>query len=133
MGLIVSIYKDKGRSYSNGGFSERHDEVTVVNVEGPFEPTEDRPPVMLVKGNVPGTVKVVPAIETPAGYMAAMPGDFAGDDATGMGPMMGGTYVGTSDSRFSEAVEALLGVPFYGAVPFHDRFESAALYAAMSQ
>jgi hypothetical protein len=37
--------------------------------------------------------------------------------------MFGGCYVATSDSRFSRKIENLLGFPYYGAVPLHDRVE----------
>jgi len=41
-----------------------------------------------------------------------------------VGWMMGGTYLESSDSRFSEL--------FGGPMPFHDREESAAEYATYS-
>ena len=37
--------------------------------------------------------------------------------------MMGGHYGATSDSRFSDAVEEMMGTPFYGALAIHDRVE----------
>jgi hypothetical protein len=43
-----------------------------------------------------------------------------------LGPMAGGTFIDTSDSRFSAAVG------FYGAVSLHDRWESQAQYDALS-
>lgn len=132
MGLIVSIYKDKGREWSNGGVSSRVDELTLVNVDGPFEPTEDRPAALLVP-NAMGTVRVVPAIEVAPGGSYVEQGAEDALGAPGVGPMMGGCYVATSDSRFSEKIEALLGGRFYGAVPLHDRFESWATYEALSR
>jgi hypothetical protein len=111
MGLIANIYKNNGQDFSNGGLSSRVNEVTVVNVDGPFEPTEDRPAVLLVEGNARGTVKVVPALEGGDGW-TAWPGS-----------MMGGCYVATSDARFTQAVEDLLGISFYGAIALHDRYE----------
>jgi hypothetical protein len=38
--------------------------------------------------------------------------------------MFGGNYAGTSDSRFKDAVENLIGTRFYGAIPVHDRYET---------
>ena len=38
--------------------------------------------------------------------------------------MFGGNYATTSDSRFSELCEELLGTNFYGAVAVHDRVEA---------
>lgn len=124
MGLIVSIFKDKRLGdCSNGGLSSRYDELTLVNVSGPFEPTEDRPAAMLVDGNGTGTAKVVPVDALPPGR------EF--DYEPMRGSMMGGCYVATSDSRFSQAVQEIVGGPFYGAVPLHDRFESAEYARSM--
>ncbi len=115
MGLLAYVCRT-GRisDCSNGGVSAKFDEVTIVNVEGPYDPTPTAPAVMLVPGAFAGTALVVP-YHKPEGYV---------------GPMMGGTYVATSDSRFSSAVERLTGHPFYGAVPFHDRFETQEQYDA---
>jgi hypothetical protein len=43
--------------------------------------------------------------------------------------MFGGNYAGTSDSRFAEACEALIGFN-PGAVRVFDRYETAEQYAA---
>ena len=37
--------------------------------------------------------------------------------------MMGGNYGSTSDSRFKDKLEEMLGERFYGAVAIHDRVE----------
>ena len=66
MGLIANIYRGRFGDCSNGGLSSRVNEVTLVNVEGPFEPTEDRPAAMLLNGHARGTVRVVPAVEVKA-------------------------------------------------------------------
>jgi hypothetical protein len=129
MGLRAEIYTSRLGSCSNGGISERHQTVTVVNAEGPFSPTDDAPPVLLVKGNLPGTVKIVPAsMDTPGEYQPAEP--------LGMlGPMAGGCYVDTSDSRFGEAISRIIGgMPAaHGPVALHDRFETQAQYDALSR
>lgn len=105
MGLIVSILKPAGSNCSAGGVSARYENLTLVNVDGPFEPTADRPAAYLKGGNLPGTAIVVP------------------EENTGKWSMMGGCYVATSDSRFGDAVEKIIGARFYGAVPLHDRVE----------
>lgn len=110
MGLIISIYKDSSSSYdcTNGGVSSRHTSLTLVNVDGPFEPTPERPACWLVKGNVPGSAKIV----------IAEPG------TDQKWSMMGGNYGGTSDSRFNRAVERITGqLQCLGPVPIHDRYE----------
>ena len=49
MGMLASIYepKDTGNS-SNGGISEKAKSVVIVNVEGPFNPNENSPAVLLI-------------------------------------------------------------------------------------
>jgi hypothetical protein len=108
MGLIINVYRAAdGSDCTNNGVSGKFARLTLANVPGPFEATEDAPACVLVRGNLPGTVKIVPADLFDAGRSV----------------MMGGNYGGTSDSRFSEAVEKLLGHRFYGAVAIHDRTE----------
>ena len=145
MGLTLHVYRWSLGDCSNGGFSGRYDAVVCVNVEGPSEPTEDRPAAMLVPGNAGGTVRVIPAERVRRCIECGTIGDesaepicrtagFTGGHAyadewieqrhgDAAGPMMGGAYVATSDSRFTAAVEEITGVRFYGAVAFHDRYE----------
>lgn len=126
MGLHVNVYRSKPfalggvvNDATNGGISRDAGELCLVNVEGPFAPSGGIPAALLVPHNVFGNqvgrrlVRVVPAVP----------------DGDGWKPdprwaMMGGNYASTSDSRFREAVEKLLGGVFFnGAVPIHDRFE----------
>jgi hypothetical protein len=108
MGLIAEIFSHRMfKECSNGGISSRVEAVCVINADGPFEPKADRPAVMLCKH---------------AGHVVARPVD----PETGKvieGVMFGGAFISTSDSRFRQAVESLLGRPFYGAIPLHDRVE----------
>jgi hypothetical protein len=110
MGLNISVFKDSSSNYdcTAGGITSRFNRLCVVNVNGPFDPTDDTPAVMLVKGNMPGTVKIVPVEELDKGSWT----------------MFGGNYAATSDSRFSQAIEKIVGGRFYGAVPVHDRVEN---------
>lgn len=125
MGLRAEVYRTaRLGDCSNGGLSSRVDTVTIVNAEGPFKPDEHAPAVLLQKGPM-GTVNAVPVTAFGEGWALDRPGG-------GVGPMMGGAYIATSDSRFREKVDNLLdGSGFYGAVALHDRFETAAQYAAM--
>jgi hypothetical protein len=136
MGLTADIFKAGGRSFSNGGISDHCDEVTIVNIPGPFEPTPERPAVLLVMGNLPGTVKIIPAADISGQPGAAVEyhGKWAPLIPDGkLGPMMGGCYVATSDSRLGEAIAKLLGTRFApGIAPLHDRTESQAEYDALS-
>jgi hypothetical protein len=107
-GLLISIFKNPMYAKcSNGGISETNDEALVIGpgIPGIFEAHEL--PVLKLESHVKGCARLVP-VEKPKGRA---------------GPMMGGTFGQTSDSRFSEAIEKLTGSRFYGAVPIHDRFE----------
>jgi hypothetical protein len=134
-GLIANVYKHRGASYANGGISGKADEVTVVGIDAPFEPTDDRPAVMLVKGNLAGTVKAVAAeafeVNGIVQYREAKP-------KGSVGPMAGGCFIDTSDSRFGEAIAQILGdhstpAAVYGPVALHDRYETPAQYEALSR
>jgi hypothetical protein len=118
MGIIVDVYRSfrenddflEVTDCTNGGVTNCETGVhklTLVNVDGPFDPTPTRPAAWLVPGNVGGSAKIVPHDE------------YTNKTWT----MFGGNYAGTSDSRFTEAVEKITGATFYGAVPIHDRVE----------
>lgn len=108
MGLRVEIVR--GRYDSELNVFHGRETVVVTNVEGPFEPTE-KEPAALLSSNAFGQPILVPA-EGPTQKEAA-------------GPMSGGTYAASVDSRFGKAT----GI--YGAIPVHDRFEPWPLYEAM--
>lgn len=118
MGLILNVYRSErlgpfGEAVdcTLGGVSSKAERLCVINVEGPFKPSPDLdlPAVLLLAGNVPGALKIVPADEN-------------GEPVKGW-TMFGGNYAATSDSRFSKACADLSGSPCYGAVPIHDRIE----------
>lgn len=104
MGIIGAIYDSPGGNCSNGGVSARHTQVCVVNVDGPFEPSQDAPAVRLIKRRTGNLVCVPVGLE---------------DKWT----MFGGAYVYTSDSRFTNAVEKLSGYDHCFPVALHDRIE----------
>lgn len=106
MGMIASIFRGDDRDFSNGGVSCWSKKVCITNIEGPFEPNDDCPPVRLERGAL-NSVRIVPEYIIEEGWPA----------------MFGGCFVHTSDSRFSNAVELILGQRFYGAVALHDRVE----------
>ena len=125
MGLNVSVYKFPLGDATNGGISGgKTTALTLVNVSGPSEPGPDAPAALLVN-NTPGTLKIVAAEKVGNTWVQVTKSGEAG-------PMMGGNLAYTSDSRFSEAAEKLLGQRFYGGIPIHDRYESAELNAMMS-
>jgi len=115
MGLLVSVYKN-GRDSTAGGDSSKAVEICVINVPGPFEPDDHTPAFALVP-NALNSVVLKPVHEP--------------DNM--MGPCFGGNYAATSDSRFDEAIEEMLGHRFYGAIPIHDRFDSWEAYDYLSR
>ena len=109
-GLTVYIYKNPAFQHcSNGGISETHDRALLIGPGIPeiFE-AGDLPVLELKKGNARGIVKITPY--TPAGAREPW-------------WMFGGAYVCCSDNRVSDAVEAMTGAIFYGAIALHDRQE----------
>tara|TARA_R110000824_G_scaffold167884_1_gene344954 strand:- start:50 stop:430 length:381 start_codon:yes stop_codon:yes gene_type:complete len=118
MGLHANIYRSHYSDASNGGISSEHEQVTVVNCDGPFEPCDKYPPVMLVKGHHEFSIKIVPVDQK----HLENTGEFI---PTKSWYMFGGTFVSTSDSRFSDKVSEIIGQRVYSqCVPFHDRTET---------
>lgn len=139
MGLIASIYRDAYDSTANAFHGAA--EVVIMNIEGPAQhPSADRPAALLIAGPQAGMEPnpiIVPAVFEGGAWVEDTSPAHAG-------PMFGGTYAGSSDSRFGEAVRRLLGdpdpsglnrPPFRTAsvrspIPVHDRFETWAAYNA---
>jgi hypothetical protein len=104
MGLLAYIYDSPLGNHSNGGISAKHKKVCIVNVDGPFQPTDDAPGVLLTQQQIGNLVCVPLSLE-------------------GKHTMFGGAYVCTSDSRFSSAVQKLCGYDHPFPVALHDRVE----------
>ena len=118
MGLHISVYKEvrTGNDWldnvdcTNGGITSKNIKgLCITNCDGSCEPCEDYPAAQLVSRDFAGgkIVHIVPTAEIEKGSWT----------------MMGGNYGSTSDSRFSEKVEEMLGARFYGALAIHDRVE----------
>lgn len=115
MGLRIDVYRNAdGYDCTMNGISSRFKTLTLVNVPGPSQPT-DQYPAAILDNHVAGCLRIVPAVVDGAGGWKKNP-NWA---------MMGGNYGGSSDSRFGEACERLLGHRFYGLVAIHDRYETA--------
>ena len=115
MGLLIEVYRNAGRGgdCTLDGVSSKFTTLCLVNASGPFDPDAEKYPAVIMESHVRGCLRIVPAIQLENGSYTK-----------GLGSaMMGGNYAATSDSRFSELAEKLLGHRFYGAVPIHDRFE----------
>jgi len=105
MGLLVDVYRNSCYGdCSNNGISKFHNRFCVSNVEGPFEPSEKNPELVLTKGPY-NTVRLIdPNI------------------SENVWVMFGGNYAGTSDSRFSAAIEDMVGYSI-DLVKIFDRVE----------
>ncbi len=111
-GLLVFVYR--GVSFGDctaGGMSSRVDKFVLINDEQKdaevFEPDGDAPALVLVR-RWAGTSRE---------YLHAEPLDKPDDK---LGPMMGGNFIYSSDSRF----------PSSYPIPIHDRFETQEQYDA---
>lgn len=116
------IYRSDLGDCSNGGISSRTTMVTAYGPNELYNPPmgekgftflgREAPPVRIMPGNVPGSVKAVPM-----------------DPNTGkvrLGSMAGGCYIASCDSRFWDMVaeaDREFNNRFHGAVKLHDRYE----------
>jgi len=110
MGLHIDVLKNGKYDCTNGGVTSGDIKgLCIENVDGPFNPSDDYPAAQLVSRNIMGRtiVHIVPTAEIEKKSWT----------------MMGGHYGATSDSRFSEKVEEMMGTPFYGALAIHNRVE----------
>lgn len=106
-GLLVNVYRDNIGDCTNNGISAKQDSLILVDVPGPFDGNETNS-VQLVKRFLSGRYyyHVEPLIK-----LEGM-----------VGPMFGGNFIYTSDSRF----------PLDYPIPIHDRFESQEMYNHLS-
>jgi len=105
-GLICHIYRSGLGECSNGGVSSKTDMVTLVGIGlSPYEPTAECPAIKLVERN--GYAHAEP-VEQPVGLV---------------GPMFGGTFIYSSDSRF----------PGKYPIALHDRWETQETYERLSR
>lgn len=115
--IPVDVYRCVNRSdCTNGGISSRFSELLVPCDTGFLDVDEDNPPENLVKL----VHRRLFGVDTWHLEPYVKPG--------GVGWMAGGNFAHTSDSRFSRMLEGM-----YGAVPIHDRQESASLYELLSR
>jgi len=119
MGMTVSVFRWGLGDCTNNGVSAVAGSLCVVNVPGPFNPSPALPAVELVEG--PGG----------RGHVILRPVEAKNPGM--VGPMSGGNFGYSSDSRFSEAIQKLTGSRHYGAVSIHDRYETPAEYEALSR
>ena len=113
--ISLDIYENKSVSNcSNNGISKRFKEIYIACKTGPDKlDSENLPENFCVIKETMGHKYLVPK------YLA---------DA-GTWTMMGGSYAGTSDSRFGEILGEIAPRP----LPIHDRVETQGEYNALSQ
>lgn len=120
-GLSVDIFKHEGRSFSNDGVSTHFDEAVIFGdgIEGPTSEDE------AIKRGVP----LLHLVKGPGGnWIATVWLDPDGEFLRIVGPMFGGTFVGSSDSRFARAT----GQRGTCVIPLHDRYETVELHRQLS-
>jgi hypothetical protein len=118
LGLSVHVYRARHGGCTNGGVSNCFDALTVFGTAScPLE------------GHIEHESYAAPEVELRRGlgnpYIHCGPTPMQKGHT--IGPMFGGNYAATSDSRFGEAVG------FYGAVPIHDRYETGEQYDMLSR
>lgn len=129
-GLTLHVYRSKLGDFTNGGISSGADKLILVGLirGGQFEPLPEHSQVFAPGPDAPAVVLVESRL--PAKYGPHLE-PFMTDDSGDVGPMSGGNYAASSDSRWSELGD-LFGHGRLGAVPIHDRYESPELYRQLS-
>ena len=135
MGLLADIYinrdwSENGTDCTAGGISgpkHKYRGVCIVNIGGPFVPNERYYPVLLVCDDRTKYCKVVPARKR---MDSDLKDAWIEDDVHPIHNQhgylcMGGNFCYTSDSRLSQHINDKIGVYFSGAIPIHDRIETA--------
>ncbi len=110
--LLVWVYKN-GADCSNGGLTSKHNKFLLIDLDAPWgkdiEPLPDLPALRLVRSNLRGREHLhAEPFSKPAGMV---------------GPMMGGSFIYSSDVSF----------PGDYPVPVHDRFETPTDYLAQKE
>ena len=118
-GLVCEIFRWSLGDCSNAGLSSRCTKVTLIGLGKHaeiFEPTPERPAVRIVKRTISGKEYIhAQPIERPQWAEIT-------NSAT-VGPMAGGTFIYSSDSRF----------PSSYPIALHDRWETQAHYDALTR
>lgn len=113
MGLIISLYH--GDYTSSKDVLHGYSRVTVVNADGPWEPTKDAPAVV-IEANAVGNPVIKPVFDwfVEQGLLTK--------EQTGWHLTASDIYAGTSDSRFGRALQRYTANTYIG-VPVHSRLD----------
>ena len=104
--LPITVYTN-GSDSTNGGISSSYKTLLLIDDEGWVD--------------IDGTEENLVEVITDMGNAIIVP---YAQPAKAIGPMFGGNFTSSSDSRFMRIVQKTTGVKFYGAIPIHDRFEA---------
>ena len=118
-----SNYGNHGYDPTNGGITSRYDEILVACDDGPVKVDPANPPeniFMLVGSSYSGSPRLVPRHIKPEDMV---------------GPMFGGNYATTSDSRWGKMVAKHFGEAyrFTNCLPVFDRYETPEAYEILSR
>ena len=119
--IPVRVYRQDRYDATNGGASGLHDELYLEHPRGFIEIEADDERLFRVGVSYGGHPLLIPMnpIADGAGPM--------------VGPMMGGNYAASPDTRFYELIRLATGRDFYGAVAIHDRYETPEQYDLLSR
>ena len=106
-GLIVDVYRNSSADCTANGISSNQNTLILIDIDAPFE------------GDEKNSVKLVTRWLFGKWYHHAEP--LVKPEGM-VGPMMGGNFIYTSDSRF----------PSDYPIPLHDRFETQEAYKHLS-
>lgn len=113
-------YNNTYRTCSNKGISLYNEELYYESPNGYIELEDSDERLIRFKQGAFGSIVAEP-INIPNSKKLA-------------GPMFGGCFVYSSDSRFSRAIERQTGLEApYAAIPLHDRFETWEQYDMLSR
>jgi hypothetical protein len=108
MGALVTIYRPAGREPGTD-LSDLVDRLTIVNVEGPFEPSPEAPAAELIAHHYYSDLPIIVPI---------------GPDRPGMRGPMGGSNYADGYGGFKNAVEKITRNKRHSQlIRIHDRFE----------
>ena len=125
LGLGVNVFKD-GKDCTNGGLSSTEGTYYIFGLGLPLEGHMSHAEVERLGYR---TIWLGTSCGSPVAKADPTPEQIsrAGGDASNLcGPMMGGNFVSTSDSRLSNATG------MHAAIPLHDRYETREQSEALS-
>lgn len=122
-GLRVYVYRNPNGDFTNGGVTSERTTFYLYDAENEFERAPEIPDEAFERGEVLIVDHVVVGERSYFARPAGPDGEPLERDGL-CGPMAGGNFVSTSDSRFTER--------FGDALRVHDRFETWETHRALS-